>query len=282
MLVNLETIVGPAVDGKYGVAGFNVFGWEDAVAVTRGAEEIGAPVILSASLDYTNFVPVEVIAKGFRILAEQASVPVCAHLDHCYELDNVKRAIDAGMTSVMYDGSQLPVRDNIAGTRRIVEYGRSANVSVEAEIGSVPYAEGRDHIRAEKTDVEEAVRLAEESGLTAMAVSVGNVHRLREPSAKIDFDLLAEIENRTTVPLVIHGTSGIDPSDLVALSRTRVAKFNVGTSLRRSFGNGMRQALAADPSRFDRLQIMNEVIPVMAEETARVIRLLGWTGTRRN
>lgn len=276
MLVNLGSILEPATRASYGVAGFNVFGWEDAVAVVNAAEAAGAPVILSASLDYTRFTPVEVIANGFRALAEQAAVPVCAHLDHCYDIDDVKRAIDAGMTSVMFDGSQLTVDENIAGTRQIVDYGRPADVSVEAEIGSVPYAEGRDHIRSEKTNVDEAVRLAAESGLTAMAVSVGNVHRLKTPGAVIDFDLLAEIEARTSVPLVIHGTSGIFEKDLAAMARTRVAKFNVGTSLRQAFGNGMRRTLAKDPERFDRLQIMNDVIPVMAEEAARVIQVLGW------
>ncbi len=276
MLVNLGTILEPATRASYGVAGFNVFGWEDAVAVVNAAEATGAPVILSASLDYTRFTPVEVIANGFRALAEQAAVPVCAHLDHCYDIDDVKRAIDAGMTSVMFDGSQLAIDENIAGTRQIVDYGHGAGVSVEAEIGSVPYAEGRDHIRSEKTDVDEAVRLAAESGLTAMAVSVGNVHRLKAPGAVIDFDLLAEIERRTSVPLVIHGTSGIFENDLAALARTRVAKFNVGTSLRQAFGNGMRRALETDPERFDRLQIMSDVIPVVAEEAARVIQVLGW------
>lgn len=277
MLVNLGTILEPATRASFGVAGFNVFGWEDAAAVVSAAERTGAPVILSANLDLTKFMPVEVIATNFRALAEQASVPVCAHLDHCYEIDDVKRAIDGGMTSVMYDGSQLTVDENIAGTREIVEYGRSADVSVEAEIGSVPYAEGRDHIKSEKTDVAEAVRLATESGLTAMAVSVGNVHRLSEPGAKIDFDLLAEIEEQTSVPLVIHGTSGILPDDLAALAKTRVSKFNVGTSLRQSFGRGMREALEKDPARFDRLQIMGDVIPVMADEAARVIGVLGWS-----
>ncbi len=276
MLVNLKTILEPAMRADYGVAAFSVFGWEDARAVVDAAETTGAPVVLSASLDYTRFTPVEVIAKSFRTLAEQAAVPVCAHLDHCYEIDQVKRAVDAGMTSVMFDGSQLPLDQNIAGTRDIVAYGRSADVSVEAEIGSVPYAEGRDHIRSAATDVDEATRLAAESGLTAMAVSVGNIHRLKEPGSVIDFDLLAEIEHRTTVPLVIHGTSGIFAADLAALAKTRVAKFNVGTSLRQAFGSGLRQALDRDPQRFDRLQIMGDVIPIMAQEAARVIRVLGW------
>lgn len=275
MLVNLETILAPAARSDYGVAGFNVFGWEDAVAVVEAATAARAPVILSASLDYTAATPVEVIAKGFGMLADSAPVPVCAHLDHCYQVDAVKRAIDAGMTSVMFDGSQLAVEDNIAHTRAVVDYARPAGVSVEAEIGSVPYSEGRDHIIAQKTDVDAAVRLAGESGLSAMAVSVGNIHRLRQPGATIDFDLLDAIAARVEVPLVIHGTSGIHEHDLVKLARSHIAKFNVGTCLRQAFARGLRAALAADPTRFDRLDIMADVIPVMRDEAARVIGLLG-------
>src|SRR5581483_760074 len=226
MLVNLATILAPAVTGGYGIAAFNVFGWEDARAVVDAAEETGAPVILAASLDLVSFMPVELVAAMFRALGRSAKVPVCAHLDHAYEVDAVLRAVDAGFTSVMFDGSPLPLDDNIAGTRRVVAHAHAADCSVEGEIGSVPYAEGRDHIRAELTDVASAARLASESGLDALAVSIGNVHRLKRPGATIDFERLRAIEREVSVPLVIHGTSGILEADLARLAQTRVAKFN--------------------------------------------------------
>jgi len=276
MLVNLATILAPAVSGGYGVAAFNVFGFEDAQAVIDAAEETGAPVILAASLDFVRFMPVELIAAMFRTLALAAKVPVCAHLDHAYEIESVLRAIDAGFTSVMYDGSPLPLDQNIAGTRRVVTHAHAADCSVEGEIGSVPYAEGRDHIKSELTEVASAVRLATESGLDALAVSIGNVHRLKRPGATIDFDRLSAIEREVSVPLVIHGTSGIFEADLARLAQTRVAKFNIGTTLRQSFGKGLRAALAHHPERFDRLEIMREVTPVMSREAVRMIRLLGW------
>jgi fructose-bisphosphate aldolase class II len=278
VLVNLATILAPAVAGGYGVAAFNVFGWEDARTVVDAAEEIGAPVILAASLDFTRFMPVELIAAMFRALAQSAKVPVCAHLDHAYEIDSVLRAVDAGFTSVMFDGSPLSLDDNIAGTSRVAAYAHAAGCSVEGEIGSVPYAEGRDHIKSELTDVASAVRLAAESGLDALAVSIGNVHRLKRPGATIDFDRLAAIEAKVSVPLVIHGTSGIFEADLARLAQTRVAKFNIGTTLRQSFGKGLRATLARHPERFDRLEIMGDVMPVMTREAVRMIRLLGWRG----
>jgi fructose-bisphosphate aldolase, class II len=278
MLVNLANVLVPAATRDYGVACFNVFGFEDARAVVDAAETLGAPVILSASLDFARFMPVTAIAAMFRNLAETASVPVVAHLDHHYEIDSVLRALDAGFTSVMYDGSLLPLEQNIAGTRRVADAAHAAGASVEGEIGSVPYAEGRDHIRAELTDIAEAKRLAEESGLDALAVSIGNIHRLTKPAARIDFDRLAGIEAAVRVPLVIHGTSGIFPADIARLAKTRVAKFNIGTTLRQAFGRGLRTTLARHPNRFDRLEIMREVIPVMAAEAHRMIVQLGWPG----
>jgi fructose-bisphosphate aldolase, class II len=275
VLVDLVSVLARSRAG-HGVAAFNVFGYEDARAVVDAAEELRAPGILAASLDFTRFMPVELIAQMLRRLGEEASVPVCAHLDHCYDVGEVCRAVDAGFTSVMYDGSQLPLAENIAMTRRVVDYAHARSVSVEGEIGSVPYAEGRDAIKAELTDSRAAAELERQSGVDALAVSVGNVHRLRTSGATIDFDRLAEIEKATSVPLVIHGTSGIRNADLARLVRTRVAKFNIGTALRQSFGRGLRSALSADPTRFDRLEIMREVMAEMSREVVRQMRRLGW------
>jgi fructose-bisphosphate aldolase, class II len=276
MLVNLAKILAPAAERTYAVACFNVFGWEDARAVVDAAAVLGAPVVLAANLTFRQFMPLEVISVMLRRLAEDTSIPVCVHLDHCYEIPEVLRAIDAGFTSVMYDGSQLPLAENIAGTRQVAQHAHAAGCSVEAEIGSVPYAEGRAHIKKELTRVADAIRLAEESSVDALAISIGNIHRLNTPGAKIDFALLAEIEAAVRTPLVIHGTSGIFEEDIVRLARTRVAKFNIGTVLRQAFGKTLRESLARHPERFDRLEIMADVMPGVGRAAAHMIRLLGW------
>ncbi len=275
MLTNLASVLAPAVENRYGVACFNVFGWEDARAVVDAATELGAPVILAANLDFRRSMPVEVIAVMLRSLAQRAPVPVCIHLDHTYDVDEVLRGVDLGFSSVMFDGSQLSLTENIAATTRVVQYAHTAGCSVEAEIGSVPYAEGRSHIKSELTDVADAVRLAE-TGIDAMAVSVGNVHRLTAPGAVIDFDRLAQIAAAVSVPLVIHGTSGICDQDIQRLARARVAKFNIGTRLRQAFGIGLRQSLDRHAGQFDRLEIMATVMATVSAEAMRIIRLLGW------
>lgn len=278
MLVNLAKILAPAVESRYSVACFNVFGWEDARAVVDAAAQLGAPVILAVNQDFRRFMPIEIICPMLRSLAERGPTPVCVHLDHTYDIAEVLRAVDLGFTSVMYDGSQLPLEENIAGTRRVVGFAHARGCSVEAEIGSVPYAQGRAHIKSELTEVSDAVRLAGECAIDALAVSVGNVHRLQVPGAAIDFGRLEQIEAAVAVPLVIHGTSGIFDEDIIRLARTRVAKFNIGTVLRQAFGRGLRETLARSPERFDRLEIMEEAMPAVSREAARMIRLLGWRG----
>jgi fructose-bisphosphate aldolase class II len=281
MLVNLAAVLGPAVRGGYSVACFNVFGWEDAAAVVDAAARLEAPVILAVNLDFRRAMPLEVIGCMLRTLAERAPVPVCVHLDHTPDIEEALRAVDLGFSSVMYDGSQLPLEENIAGTRRVAAHAHAAGCSIEAEIGSVPYAEGRrTHIKSELTEVRDAVRFAEACPIDALAVSVGNVHRLRSAAAVIDFERLAAIGAAVPVPLVIHGTSGIGAEDIARLVRMRVAKFNIGTVLRQAFGLGLRAALERDPSRFDRLEIMSEAMPAVSDAAGRMIRLLGWRSER--
>jgi fructose-bisphosphate aldolase class II len=234
-------------------------------------------VILAANLDFRQFMPLEVIASMLRRLAADAASPVCVHLDHSYDVVEVRRAVDAGFSSVMFDGSQLPLEENIARTRAVAQYAHAADCSVEAEIGSVPYAQGRDHIRSELTSAAEARRLAEESGADAVAISIGNVHRLTAPGATIDFARLAQIEAAVRAPLVIHGTSGIFESDIERLLGSRVAKFNIGTVLRQAFGATLRETLARYPERFDRLEIMADVMGGVGHAATRMIELLGWS-----
>ncbi len=275
MLQNLTQLLEPAKNASYAVACFNVFGYEDALAVVSAAENRQASVILSINLDMTEFMPVEHISGMLRPLAESTPVPVSLHLDHCYEIETVKRAIDCGFSSVMYDCSQKSIAENIAGISDVVTYGDSSNVSVEAEVGSVPYASGRDHIKSALTRIDEAQAMQDQAKPAALAISVGNVHRIENGYVDIDFAHFQVLKEALDVPLVIHGTSGIKPEDIKRLASNGVSKFNVGTTLRKRFGNALRQTLAADPDVFDRLTIVKKVIPEMTDEAERMITLLG-------
>ncbi len=275
MLINLRQLLTPALENNYAVACFNVFGYEDALAVIRAAENRNASVILSINHDMLEFMPIAHISAMLIPLAESTKIPVCLHLDHTYDIAVVKQAMDCGFTSVMFDGSQTPVEDNIHGIQEIVSYAIGKNISVEAEVGSVPYASGRDHIKSTLTQVSEAVAMVEQGKPDALAISVGNVHRIEKGFVDIDFDHFVTLESSINIPLVIHGTSGIKPEDIRKLSTTRVSKFNIGTCLRQRFGMALRQTLESDPELFDRLSIMKQVIPAVRDEAEKMIELLG-------
>ncbi len=258
----LAQVLQPCLTDGTAVAGLVVLGWEDATAYVRAAEAEGRPVILQAGPNCCAHTPLPILAAMFRVLAEGASVPVVAHLDHGENAEVCKVAIDCGFTSVMYDGSALPLDENIARTARIVEIAHSAGVSVEAELGFVGYSGGA---ASRGTVAQEVPRFLAQTGIDALAVSVGNSHLMTTPGAGIDRDHLRAIEAAAPgLALVLHGGSGIAPALRRALARdTAVCKFNIGTDLRVAFGKALADAVHRVPGRFDRNEILSETIPPM-------------------
>ena len=273
MITNLKDILTPAQDKNYAVACFNVFGYEDARAVVDSAEARNASVILSINLDMRQFMTMEEIVGMLRPMAEKSKAPVCLHLDHTYEVDAVKEAIDVGFTSVMFDGSRKPLRQNIDETAAIAEMAHAAGISCEGEIGFVGYSGGEN---SNGTDPEEAVQFARDSGVDAMAISVGNVHLQQDKEGGLDLARIAQIQALTTVPLVIHGGSGVPVAQRSALAaQTSVCKFNIGTELRMAFGVALRAAVASDPDRFDRVKMLGDTIDPVQQAAQHVLRAFG-------
>lgn len=258
-LATLADVLTPCLTDGTAVAGLVVLGWEDAVAYTRAAEATGRPVILQAGPGCRAHTPLPVLAAMFRTLAEGASVPVVAHLDHGEDLATCARAIDCGFTSVMYDGSALPLAENIARTAEITALAHAAGVSVEAELGYVGYAHGA---ASHGTDPAQVARFAAETGVDALAVSIGNIHLMTEARAEIDAARLAAIQEAAPrLPLVLHGGSGLPLPMRRHLAReTTVAKVNIGTELRMAFGQALRETLAAHPAEFDRIALLRATI----------------------
>jgi len=274
MLVTLNDLLPEAAESASAVACINVFGFEDARAILDAAETLKRPVILATNKDMVDLLGVESLAGMLAPMAKASSAQVCLHLDHTYEEAIVYKAMQSGFSSVMFDGSQLSLDENIRRCRQVAEVANAFGISLEGEIGSVPYEEGRDHIKSIYTEPEQAQRFSVESGIDAMAVAVGNVHRLTTPTCTIDYERLAKIEASVEIPLVIHGTTGIPEADIIQLKQTRVAKFNVGTSLRMVVGQQLRQAIDAEPDQFDRSYFMRQIMPQMRDEAMRIIRVL--------
>jgi fructose-bisphosphate aldolase class II len=262
-LVTLDELLQPALKGGYAVAGMVTLGWEDMRAFVAAAEAENSPLILQAGPSCRAHTPLPVLGKMFRHLAESASVPIAAHLDHGYSFEDCKTAVDAGFTSLMYDGSRKPLSQNIDETAAVVELARSAGISCEGEIGFVGYDGGE---QSNGTDPSEASEFATATGVDAMAISVGNVHLQQDQSGGLDEDRIARIDAATNVPLVIHGGSGVPRRQRLHLAKTTsICKFNIGTELRMAFGTALRAAVNADSDRFDRVEILSQTHdPVMA------------------
>lgn len=275
-IATLTDVLQPAMANGYAIAGLVVLGWEDATAYVEAAEETGMPVILQAGPGCRAYTPLPILGKMFRHLAEEATVPVVCHLDHGYEREECFEAIDCGFTSVMFDGSKLPLSENIDKTASIAEKAHAAGVSLEGEVGYVGYADGP---ASAGTTPDEAARFDRESGADAMAISIGNVHLQTEKSAGIDFAALRVIEAVTRLPLVLHGGSGI-PTDIrrKLASETRVSKFNIGTELRMAFGSALRETLAANPDSYDRVALLKPTIAPVRQVAADILKGIGPLG----
>lgn len=275
-LATLSQVLQPAVKGGYAVPGLVCLGWEDMRAYAMAAQAEHAPVILQAGPSCRAHTPLAVLGAMLRNLAASVDVPVVVHLDHGYTSDECREALDAGFTSLMYDGSRKALAQNIDETARIAEMAHAAGISCEGEIGFVGYSGGEG---SAGTDPEDAAIFARDSGVDAMAISVGNVHLQTNHEGGLDEARIRAIESVTTVPLVIHGGSGVPYAQRAALAKgSRIAKFNIGTELRMAFGAALRAAVNADPARFDRVTLLKETHDPVFDAARAVIRGLGASG----
>jgi len=275
-LATLAEVLRPAMEGGYAVPGLVCLGWEDARAYALAAEAERAPVILQAGPSARAHMPLPVWGAIFRHLAASVDVPLVAHLDHGASFEECRAALDAGFTSLMFDGSRMALAQNIAATAAVAALAHGAGVSCEGEIGFVGYAGGE---ASQGTDPAEAATFARETGVDALAVSVGNVHLQQGHAGGLDLGRLRAIEAATDVALVIHGGSGVPPAQRRALAASStIAKINIGTELRMAFGAALRAAVTSDPRRFDRIAILTDTEAPMVDAARAVIRGLGASG----
>ena len=271
--VSLKKILNDANKNNYAVAGLVVLSWDDALAFTKAADETGIPIILQAGPSCRAHTPVPILGKMFRYLAEQTKTHICCHIDHGYTVRECVEGIDSGFTSVMFDGSKLPLKENIKITSRIVKKAHMDKVSVEGEIGFVGYNNGKS---SKGTLPDEAILFAKNSGVDAMAISVGNTHLQTNKIAKIDLEKIKQIQKSTSTPLVLHGGSGIPNRIRKKLANeTNIAKFNIGTELRMTFGNALRKQVKNNPRIYDRLQLLKPTIPEITKITKKIIKNFG-------
>jgi ketose-bisphosphate aldolase len=228
--------------GGWALAAFSVYNLEQAHAVCEAAVAEGAPIVVqagSSAFRYAGRAPLAALALA---VAEASAADVVVHLDHATELDEIRWCLARGYGSVMYDGSALPLEENVARTREVVELAHAAGAWVEAELAGFAGDEDASALEATATaltDPAVAERFVAETGVDALAVAIGNVHGIPSRPVQLDFDRLAAIRERVGVPLVLHGASGLPDADVQRTIALGVAKINVNAELRRAFRDAL-------------------------------------------
>ncbi len=228
MLVNLVEILKTAEKTKTAIGAFNTPNLECINAVLNAAERLHVPVILAHAELHESVAPLSVIGPVMVQAAKAAGIPVCVHLDHCEHFDYMEQALEIGFTGVMYDGSTLPYEENLANTKRAVTMAKGHNCGVEAELGSMASREGGEGPASGPvyTDPDEAVAFCRETGIDALAPSFGTAHGIYKAKPQLDLDRVKEIAEKTGLPLVMHGGSGVSPDDYRTGIRNGLRKIN--------------------------------------------------------
>ena len=272
---NAGALVNQARSQKKAIGAFNVILLEHAEALVAGAEQAGLPIILQISENCVSYhASLKPISVATIALADVAGVPVSVHLDHAESEELVKQALDLGYDSVMFDGSKLSYADNVAASARVAALCKSYGATLEVEIGEVG---GKDGVHAPgvRTNAQEAKAFAESTGADLLAVAVGSSHAMTTRDATLDFALITEIAQTVSIPLVLHGSSGVSDPDLQKAVAAGMSKINIATHLNNVFTHEIRTALEANPKLVDPRKYIAPGRSAVAAEVARLLTLLG-------
>ena len=252
-LVTTKELLLDAQKNGYAVGAFNVENMEMVQAVVAAAEELKSPVIMQTTPSTIKYASPEMFYANVAAAANNASVPVVMHLDHGSSFELAVHAFRAGYTSIMIDGSHSVFEENIAITKSVVDVCHAGNVPVEAELGKVGGKE--DDLDGGNgggyTVPSEAVEFVEKTGIDSLAVAIGTAHGVYKGTPKLDVERLSEIREVVSIPLVLHGTSGVPDEAAKECIRRGICKVNYATDLRIAFSNGVKEYLAANPDAFD-------------------------------
>lgn len=274
-LVQMKDILIKATQENYGVGAFSVANMEMVMGAIQSAEELRSPLILQIAEVRLNHSPIHMIGPLMVAAAKKATVPVAVHFDHGMTFEKMKETLEIGFSSVMFDGSHYPLEENIQKTKEIVELAKQYGATVEAEIGRVGGSEdGSEDIEMLLTSTTEAKRFAEETGVDALAVAIGNAHGMYSGDPDLRLDRLQEINEVVHIPLVLHGGSGISPDNFKQCIQHGVRKINVATATFQNVITRVNTAALNTPY-LDYFTYHQDVIEAAYENVKNHIRIFG-------
>ena len=252
-LVTTKQLLLDAQKGGYAVGAFNVENMEMVQAVVAAAEELRSPVIMQTTPSTVKYANLNYFYENVKVAAQESSVPVVIHLDHGDSFELAMQAYRTGYTSIMIDGSHEGFEDNIALTSAVVKACHPGEVPIEAELGKVGGKE--DDLDGGEgdpyTNPQEAAEFVERTGIDSLAVAIGTAHGVYKGVPKLDFSRLSEIRKAVSIPLVLHGTSGVPDEDVAECIKRGICKVNYATDLRIAFTKGINQVLKENPDTID-------------------------------
>ena len=269
MLVNMKQMLEKAKTEKYGVGFFNAVNLEMARAVIETAEEMKAPVIVGTAEVLLGATDLKDVAKYLIPMAKEASVPVCVHYDHGLTFERCMEALRLGFTSIMYDCSVLSYEDNLKKVKEMVDICHAMGVTVEGELGHVGDNAGSGKLENPSdyyTSPDLAYEFVRETKVDALAVAVGNAHGDYAFPPKLDFDRISEISQKTGIPLVLHGGSGLSDDDFKTAVKLGISKINIFTDIDKAGKAGIEKGLA------EGAKTMMALIPYETEAMKNVVR----------
>ena len=269
MLVNMKDMLNKARDEHYGVAFFNAVNIEMARAVIETAEELGAPVIVGTAEVLLPAMDLAHVAKYLIPMAKEASVPVAVHYDHGLTSERCMEALRLGFTSIMYDCSTLGYEENLARVEEMARICHGMGATIEGELGHVGDNAGSGKLENPSdyyTDPDLALDFVQRTGIDALAVAVGNAHGDYAFPPKLDFDRIEAISQKTGIPLVLHGGSGLSDSDFKTAVKLGISKINIFTDIDKAGKRGIEKGLSAGA------KTMMELMPYETDEMKKVVR----------
>ncbi|SEG73268.1 class II fructose-1,6-bisphosphate aldolase [Paenibacillus sp. UNC499MF] len=280
-LISSTHLLQTARQNGYGITAFNVHTLEMLQAVVEAAEELQAPLILQTTVGTVKHLGPDYIVAAASAAAKRSSVPIALHLDHCTDYELIVQCIREGYTSVMIDASMHPFEDNVRQTQDVVKVARAAGVNVEAELGKVGGVED-DIVVADEdallADPDECVRFVELTGVPTLAPAIGTAHGIYKGEPKIAFGKLEEIYRKVSLPLVLHGGSGIPEEQVKRCVSLGMAKMNVATELRIAFSDAIKKVFQANPDENDPRKYMVPAKAAVKELAQAKMRLTGCVG----
>lgn len=218
---------------KYAIGGFNFNFYDDALGIVLGAYELSSPVFLMASEGTVKFLGVKKIVNYAKQLKEDFNIPIVLHLDHGKNIEIIKECINDGFDSIMYDGSLLDFENNVKNTRMIAELCHDRGIPLEGELGRISgIEENVENIDDALTNPDSVVEFIERSKVDSLAIAIGNAHGLYKGKPKLDFERLSKINDISSVPLVLHGGTGIPLEDIKKAIKLGISKVNIGTEIK--------------------------------------------------